>query len=346
MRRIVAPLFLLVALLCMAMTAGYAEESQGFQFSAVMVPPKSQVGRAGYYHFTALPGETVTLQMQLTNLTDAPLEVKAVPLNAYSAQNGIVYRSPLDVDAEVSLLGDARYGLATGIAVTDAVVLPANQTETISFTVTVPDLDTGSVLGGIRFIAFAGLQQQAESVEQDTAQMMIDKYQAIVTAILIDLPQRASPAMAIGEPTFDAEQLAVTVPLLNQAAMIQPELTGSYEIRDAANQKLFGGDLGTLKMAPMTGFRVTLPWAYQTLAPGTYTLAVSLDADGTPFQFEKTFPVQQPALIKAQQTQARIDPTISVGLSPWFGVAMEIVVLVVIGLFIWHLRQKRRTKHS
>ena len=152
------------------------------------------------------------MQAQLTNNADRALEVKVVPMNAYSEKDGIFYQSPLEADSQAYTLVDDAYGLAQYLSVTSSVTVQPGQTETVSFSITVPELSAGTLLGGIRFIAFAGTQEIKKTAEQKTnAQMLIDKYQAIDTAIQIDLPQPVSSSISADNATFNGDQIGVTL---------------------------------------------------------------------------------------------------------------------------------------
>jgi len=169
---------------------------------------------------------------------------------------------------------------------------------------------------------------------------LIDKYQAIDTAIQIDLPQPAQPSVAVGNATFDGDQIGVRVAITNQAAIIQEKTTGTYEIRDSENALLFSGAIQSFKMAPMTGFQYPLPWHYKTLAAGTYHLNLTLTVNSHDNSFEKTFTVSQQGIVNAQQAQEKINPMIQPSFPSWLVVVLEVFVLITIVFFLKLLRMK------
>ena len=232
MKKALVPLLALLVVLSFTPAQGYAAESQGYLFTAEMIASTDQIDNVGYYHVPGEPGETITLQARLTNLSDQTLEIKAVPMNAYSAKDGIFYQSPLEENTQSFTLADAQYGLAQYMTELSPISLSPLQEETVTFSVTLPNLDVGTLLGSIRFIAFAGTESsQNGEKQQESARMLIDKYQAIDTAIQIDLPQKANPSITMGEPIFSEKKLSIK--LSNMAAIIQGNLIGTYEISDS-----------------------------------------------------------------------------------------------------------------
>lgn len=170
MKRAFVLLFISLAVFSFSPTRTYAAESQGYLFSVKVIPSTKQIGNSGYYHIPGRPGEEITLQAQLANNTTQLLEVKVVPMNAYSSQDGIFYQGPLEVNAQVYSIIDEAYGLAQYMSKTNPIVLQPKQTEVVTFSIAVPELISGTILGSIRFIAFAGTQEvQKADVQNKSA---------------------------------------------------------------------------------------------------------------------------------------------------------------------------------
>lgn len=342
MKRALVLLFVSLAVFSYAPTRSNASGSQGYLFSVKVIPSVKQIGNVGYYHIPGEPGEEITLQAQLTNNTSHSFEVKVVPMNAYSSQDGIFYQSPLEVNSQIYSLIDEEYGLAQYISKTNPIVLQPNQTVVVPFSIAVPELISGTLLGSIRFIAFAGTQEvQKADVQNKNAQMLIDKYQAIDTAIQIDLPRTIQPSISVGNANFNGDQIGISVAITNQSAIIQENIAGSYEIRDSGNNVLFDGVIKTFKMAPMAEFQYPLSWQHKTLAAGAYSLSLNLSVNAEDTVYKRTFTVNQQGIAKAQQAQAKITPTIQTSNFPWLLIVLGLLIFVSITLFIMYLRAKR-----
>lgn len=340
MKRVLALLFVFLVIGGIHSTYSYAAESQGFLFTVEMTPPINQIGNVGYYHVPGKPGEHITLKAKLTNLTNQPLEVKVVPMNAYSAQDGIFYQSPEEVNSQVYTLVDVRYGLAQYMTETTQITLLPKQTEVVSVSIAVPNLDIGTLLGSIRFVVFEGTHEVQKSDEQKkTSQILIDKYQAIDTAIQIDLPQQDKSAISVGNPTFDGDKTNVDIEIINQAALIQENISGAYEIRDKENIILFEGAIRTFKMSPMTKFQYPIPWRYKTLEPGTYSISLKLNVDGKEMNFQKPLIIKNKAVAQVLKKQAEINPQVKMN-TLWIWLVMGSLVIIIIVLLFFTIKSR------
>jgi hypothetical protein len=311
----------------------YAAETSDCPFSVEMVTSADQIDSVGYYHVSGESGQQITLQAKLTNLTDQSVEVKVVPMNAYSSQTGIFYQTSPGVDSGLYELIDERYGLAQYMEAVDPITLSANQTEVVSFSIDVPDLDVGTLLGCIRFVSFEGTHEVQEANEEtDTSQILVDEYQAIDTPIKIDLPESDESATSIGDAAFDGDNLKVNFEIINQAAMVQENISGTYEVCDKDGSDLFDGTIDTFKMAPMTGFRYSIPWQYGTLEAGTYTLSGKLNVNGEETDFVKSFVIDETSIQASLNTQAKANPEIKSSSFPWPWIVVGFLAIVIIVL--------------
>ena len=323
----------------------HATEESNFPFTVDMIPSQNQIGKAEYYHVPGKPGETIKLQAKLSNNSNQPLEVKVVPLNAYSSNTGIFYQSPAEVDSSRFSLSDEKYGLAQYMAEVSPITLQPRQSEVVSFSVAVPELNKGSLLGSIRFVIFEGTTEvdNAESGQKDS-QLLIDKYQAIDTAIQIDLPESDRSLVAFGDLSFNEDIANLNLEIINQAAIIQENISGTYEILDANKRVLFDGTIPSFKMAPMSKFQYAIPWNHKTLSPGTYTFTLKSFIDGKQMKDAKTFEITNQSAANVKEKQAEVNPNIVLertALPVWIWVIMAVLIATIVFLFVM-MRKKTR----
>ena len=347
MKRLLTFLLVMLAILSYYPTYSYAEESQGYPFAVEIILPANQIGTVGHYHIPGEPGEQITLMAKLTNLTNQSLEIKVVPINAYSSIDGIFYQNPLELDMQLFALVDEKYGMTQYMTENDPITLLPKQTETASFSVTVPDLNIGTLLGGIRFVVFEGTHELQKADEnKESAQILLDKYLAIDTAIQIDLPQKDESSISVGDPTFNGETLDVSLWINNQAAIIQENISGTYEIRDNNDIVLFNGIINTYKMSPMTKFQYSLSWQHITLEEGNYALSLKLNVNGEEINLNKPFVIDKQNVIEAQQAQEKMNPEIKASYPIWFWIVIGlfiIITLLILLLIKSHLKNGSKT---
>ena len=135
-----------------------------------------------------------------------------------------------------------------------------------------PDINIGTLLGGIRFVIFAGTQEVQIEGQQTSTSILIDKYKAIDTAIQIDLPEKDQTSITVGEPDFIEGSTNLSVTISNKAAIIEENISGTYQIKDKQNNVVCEGNIDTFKMAPMTRFKYLIPWGDRPFEQGAYTL--------------------------------------------------------------------------
>lgn len=311
MKRVLA---VVIALGLMMIYSGtcYAADDADYPFMVEIIVPENSIDQTGYYHIPGTPGETITLQAKVTNLTDQPLEVNAVPLNAYSGLNGISYQSPTDVDSISYALADESYGMAQYIETVDTLHIVPNGNMIADILVNVPDIDAGTLLGSIRFVVFAGTQQ-VQNEEVNSSTILINEYLAISTAIQIDLPGSVQPSVSAGIAKLTDKGLCV--PILNGSAMIQEDVSASYQIKDTKDAVLIEGSAELPKMAPMTEAHIFKPWD-AAWEEGEYTLSMQISANGETFDYVKPFTIGQEAIsqmVESQQSADNLQPTAAEG---------------------------------
>ncbi len=306
-RALVLLLTALVLMVIIYPVTSYAEET-GYPFAVEILLPENNIGQMGYYHVPGIPGETIVLQAKIDNLTDEALEISVIPLNAYSGLDGISYQSPVNVDSEVFALADDRYGLAPYIDTAAALNMVPNESKTINIAVHVPDIDAGTLLGGIRFAVFAGTQE-VQNAEVDSSTILIDEYLAVDTAIQIDLPGTAEPSVTAGTPSLYDK--GICIPIVNEAALIQEDVSATYQIKDVKDAVLIEGSAVLPKMAPVTAAHIFAPWD-AAWGKGTYTLLMQINADDQTFDYEQPFTIGEEAIthmVESQQNTVHVQAT-------------------------------------
>jgi hypothetical protein len=335
---------ILLVTMCNFSAIVYAEANPAFPFTVEMIPAANQIGNVGYYHIPGKPDADITLQARVTNKSDKSLNFKIVPLNAYSSNDGIFYQSPKEVDSTRFIMTDERYGLAQYIKENPPITLQAHQAEIVSISLTVPNLK-GTILGSIRFVIFQGTQEVKNSDNKGN-QLLVDQYQAMDTAIQIDISQAADAVVAFGNPAFNKDSANLNFDISNEGAQIQTDISGSYEISDKNNNKLFDGTIKSFKMAPMTRFQYPIPWNNKILEAGDYIFTLKSNVAGKEVNSKKAVVIENKAVEHIAEKQAEIHPELKVNNSTPLWIWMVIALLVVMIIFLFFLRKKPQPGHA
>ena len=201
----------------------------------------------------------------LSNLTGHTLQIHIMALNAYSGPEGIFYQSPLEVDTRSYGFADARGAMAQYIDTADTILLVAGMSAILSVNVTVPDLDEGVLLGGIRITAEDGTRE--------------DLVQSIDTAFEIDLPSEAEPSVVAGD--LEVAEHSIIIPVVNQSAAIAENVSAAYQIQDETGAVVLEGNIALPEMAPLTEYRVVHPCESWEMGAYTLHMQVSMATDFT-----------------------------------------------------------------
>jgi hypothetical protein len=151
---------------------------------------------------------------------------------------------------------------------TDTVMLIAGMSAILTVEVTVPEMDAGVLMGGIRVTADG---------------------QSVDTAIQIDLPSEAALSVVAGDLTITGQ--GISIPVINPSAAIARNVSATYEIRDEQRSIILEGDVLLPEMAPMTEYYILHPAETQTWDNGPYTLNIQINTDGRETDFVQTFTV-------------------------------------------------------
>jgi hypothetical protein len=332
----------------------FAADDGGYPFKVKIIPPSDNIGNTGYYYIPGTPGEKITLQAEVTNISDREIQVNAVPMNAYTGLNGIFYQPPDDVNKDTYSLIDEKYEMAACISGIQPFKLLPGQSETVNIFVTVPDIDTGTMLGSIRFVVFAGtIGAAGDGQTKKNTSILIDEYLAVDTAIRIELSNQAQSSVTVGDPGFDGNKINACIPIINSAAKIETGVSADYEIKDDQGTSLFKGSINSFKMAPMTQLIYHIPWGDAAIKEGAYSLDMNINAYGKTIEFKKTFSIGNETAVKAVEAQKKMQEetnnnTDTMRQDPsktWIPV-ITIAILAAFAVLIYMSYKKNREKQN
>ena len=326
---------------------GHAAKANEFQFD---VEPIFQEGQQpeGFYHIQVKPNNVYTLHAFVTNKGARELPLKIHPLNAYSNQQGIFYQKEAS-DISTAIV-ENPYKLVNYIKVKPGITLKPHESKKISFTVKAPEKATGTVLGGVQFIAFGGKKNVTPDEHSgQKAQFQVKEYHARNIAIQLDYPKAESAHVSFGKVTFDPKAANLHLEVENKAARIQDNISGTYKVEDDSGKPLFHGNLEKWKMAPKTRFLYPISLGAKSLSPGSYRFILHANVDGTRFEVKKRFKINQELAKQAQDHQSSDRPTVvipknSVPLWAWILIAVVILLLAGNGFLFYRLNKRKKSQ--
>ncbi len=307
----------------------------------VILPVNQKAGVTGYFNLQINSGEKQTIYIEIINNKSEDIVVNLMPTNAYThPAGGIIYEAKMDNPA-TSLLDDS-FALSKSISMASEVTIKAKQTVKVPIEVTVPNMNQGTVMGGVQiWESTVPSQQTNETVKEDTFELKVITNTVFAVAIQLDFPEQASPAFSFGKAGFNPVGPNVFIEMRNDAAMIQRQISGVYKVTNKDGQELFAGKFEPMIMAPKTQINFPMHWDSSVLEPGKYTLSITGNVAGKEIIAEESFDISNAAVenyaeranqpIAQTQTQA--------GIPYW--VAMAAVVIIG-ALMFWFIKRNKR----
>ncbi|WP_163969696.1 DUF916 domain-containing protein [Oceanobacillus halotolerans] len=292
-------IYLFAVIICLYPGTLFAQENEENSGPPLIVEPlypDNQVDNIrGYFRMNVEPEQEQTLNVKLTNNLDAELTVRIEGANAYTNPTGeILYGK--DIESEKTTLLNDAIQLERYITVRPEITLAPNESQEVPVEIVVPDTNEGTILGGIRFITGGTDENNVEEAGEDEANFILKTETVHAVAIQLDLPNKTEPRFELGNADFTPEGPSVYIEMINNAQMIQEDITAEYTVEDGEGNQLFEGTTNTFKMAPKTQIRYPLSWDYETLEEGDYQVYVKANVNNNEIVAEEEFTIGDDAI--------------------------------------------------
>lgn len=338
-------LFVLLITLCTAALPCVASTGVTPQPMSVkpILPENQQAGVTGYFNLLVNSGDKQTIYIQITNNKNEDITVTFTPANAYNNPSGGIFYDT-EKDSPETILLDQSFALSNYISIDEEVIIKANETVNIPIEVTVPDMNSGSILGGV---LISEKTPSSKVVNEDTkkneANFKVITKTVFAVAIQLDLPDMPSSAFSFGKVGFDPVGPNIFIEMRNDAPMIQRQISGVYKVANKDGQELFAGKFESIIMAPKTQMNFLIHWDSTTLEPGEYTLSIIANVAGKEIIVEENFNINNTAVEKyAEKVNQPIAKTQT-------GTLYIIVIFGVVtsgGFMFWLGKRKSKIKKA
>jgi len=332
-------MFVLFVILCTAAfpcvaSAGAAEQPMSVK---PILPENQKAGVHGYFNLLVNSGDKQTIYMQITNNKKENIVVTFAPANAYTRPEGGIFYDA-EIDSPETILLDKFFSLSNYISMDKEVIIKPNETVNVPIEVTVPDMKSGSILGGVLISEKAPASEDVkEETKKDEAKFKVITETVFAVAIQLDLPDMPAPAFSFGKAGFNPVGPNVFIEMRNDAPMIQRQISGVYKVTNKDGQELFAGKFEPIIMAPKTQINFPMHWDSAALEPGEYTLSITANVAGKEIIAEENFNINNAAVEKyAEKANQPIAKTQTGTL--YF---IAIPVVVILGGFMFWLGKRK-----
>jgi hypothetical protein len=349
-------IFLVILCIGHFSTITFAEENSNSNHIPLIVTPiypnNQNPEIKGYFDLNVYPGTTQTLLFQVKNNKEFEIEVKIQPSNGYThPTGGIIYKE--NHNSPDSFISDERYKMASNIKTPELIKIQPNETVEVPVEITVPQLNKGELVGGVRFLIDGdGSKKEQPGKNKKEASFQIKTLISTNIGIKLNLPEQAESSFDFGEVGFIGKSTQGYVELINDAAKIQDHINAEYVVYDDKGVKVFSNSFAAIKMAPKTTIRYQIPWEAPKIKAGEYRIEINGDVDGQPLFVERVFQVNVNELIDYQQQtvpagtpEAELN-VIAFTMRQLISYMIAILVLIIGGVFLGIKISKAKSKDS
>lgn len=337
--------FILIAILSTTILSSSlvtAEEEEMLMGIKAILPDNQRDGVLGYFDLQVNSGEKQTIYIEVTNEKNEDILVRFIGTNAYTSPTGGIFYAEKTESPDISLL-DETFALSKSISPENEVRVKANETAKVPIEVTVPDIEKGTILGGVLIEEIVKpVEEEEEVLEKDTAKFKVITKTNYAIVVQLDLPGEVSPVFSFGKAGFNPDGPKVFIEMINDAPMIQRDISGEYKVSNKDGEELFTGEFEPILMAPKTKINFPMHWNNSVLDPGKYTISITANVAGEQIVAEEDFEISGASVKEyAERTN---QPIARKGGIPYW-VAIVVVLVLAGGFMIWFTKKnKKNTK--
>lgn len=305
-----------------------------------ILPSNQKTGVTGYFNLSVNSGDSQIIYMQITNHKMESVDVTLVSANAYTRPEGGIFYDK--VSSPETILLDSSFALSEYIFTDPSITISSNETIKVPIKITVPDIKSGTILGGILISETADTGKAAnEDTKAGEAKFKLKTKTVYAVAIQLDLPNTPTSAFSFGKAGFTSSGAKIFIEMRNDAPMIQRDISGTYTVTKKGGEKLFGGKIVPMIMAPKTQINYSFPWS-GTLESGNYILSIAASVAGGDVTIDRSFTIEEKEIEEySQKTNQLIVKTKSYTL--YF---IMISATIAFGALIYYIVRRKRIKRT
>lgn len=313
-----------------------------FTISPVL-PDNQKIGVLGYFDLQVQPGSKQVIHVKIRNDSGRILKMNITPANALTAVNGGIQYTA-DEGSAVSGFLDREYAYMGGISVQTKVTLAEGAIIEIPVTLTVPNKESGTFLGGLLFTEDGEGTSGQVNQNNDGANFTLKNRVAVGMAIQLDLPHAVQPEFSFGDVGMQTipSGSQMYINMQDKSPAIVRGVKGSFEVSNASGT-VMKGSFGPFNMAPETEIKYPVFWQ-NNLVPGKYTVKLNAEYGGQKVSEEKSFTIGSQELKDYQDVTGRNPISFTI---PWWIWVLGILAFAAIIIFVYMIgRRQGRSKNN
>ncbi|MBL1229909.1 DUF916 and DUF3324 domain-containing protein [Enterococcus sp. BWB1-3] len=332
---------------CLA-TPTYAEETSAEQangasplgFTYKVIQPENQQNyEVGYFDLRMTPGQQQTVEIQLTNEGEEPLDI-AVSLNGTKTNgNGVIEYGPSPIDNDKSL----KYDFSDLVKAPETVTVPGKSMVPLQLEITMPEATyDGVISGGIQ------LKKVVDEEARKKQSGVINEYAFMVGMILTETDTVVEPNLELNEVYAGLSNYrnSIFVNFSNVEAAYLENLTMEVQIMTKdSDTVLYDTKKANMRVAPnsMVDFAVSMNG--EKMVPGEYRAKVVGTSGERKWEWEEGFTITDEDADKYNKQDVELTQEEGINWLLVGGIAGGMLIIAVIIFFIVHIiRKQKETK--
>lgn len=301
-----------------------SDQRVGFSVQAILPENQRETG-ATYFDLLVEPGGSQTLQVEIFNHEDTPIEVQVTPITASTNRNGlIVYELQENYDQSL------EYPISELIELeANTVMVPANNSQTIDIHLDIPeDNFEGYLLGGLHFEKVVS----EEEANNEGVQIQ-NRYAYLIGLQVTEDEQQMTPNLELKdiELTLVNYRTAVVAKIQNDQPNILSGVTISAKVYEAdGDEAIKSSIMENTKFAPNSTMDFVIDWEKRYLEPGDYQLELLATSGEYEWEWSESFSITD------DQTQLS-EEAVETGKKSWVTSQLLILVIVLLTVVVIYL---------
>ena len=318
---------------------GLADESQMPVVIKTILPDNQINKEVEYFDLKMTPLAKQKVKIQVSNMTEEPINFKLRYSNAKTTSNGVIEYSE---NGELKLNTPVGYSFTEILSGPDDLNVPAKKTEEVEFLISMPEkIYDGSIAGGVEFIQETSKSEEGALVAQRSY---------LVGFKMSETETKVATSIDLGKTFVGTKNYksAIVVPLINLNGEYIEELSVSTEIMQKDDKTIvMKDDKQMMRMAPFSILEFPIYFEETIHDVGEYVIKVKIEAEKDfKKEWEQSFNVTKKdyALMNEYQQLWHKDIEKSSKRKVFFLVVITIVTLLVSSLIVLKYISNKKVK--
>lgn len=339
MKRLIPAILTMIGFVAIGFAGGHDASAEEMSFSVEAKLPENQRDKTKtYFDLRVKPGEAQELEVELKNNTDKEVTVQNNANTAITNDNGVIDYGAVKPKLDKTL----KYPFSTLAKVAPEVQLAPKETKILKVQVNVPtEAFNGIILGGLHFTQ----KEDKADGNKETGVQIENKFAYVIGVRLSENDDDVKPELQLTDAKAGQRNYRNNVlgTLQNPTTRILGNMTVTADVYAINNQDapVYHNKQENLNMAPNSSFDYGIPTANKPFKAGKYILKMSVEAAGEKWDFEKEFEIKEDEAKKLNDEAVELAEEAN-DYTLYFIIGGAVLGVVIIGLIIWMLRQRKK----